>query len=73
MNEAAVATERVVDVVMRDPHVAEVLAKWGVVFCPGCYVALTTSLREVADYNAIKDWPAFLREVADALEADATG
>ncbi len=73
MSQATVASERVVDVVMRNPHVAEVLAKWGVVFCPGCYVALTTPLREVADYNAIKDWPAFLREVADALEAHAAG
>jgi iron-sulfur cluster repair protein YtfE (RIC family) len=62
-------TERVVDVVMKNPHVAEVLARWGVVFCPGCYVALTSTVREVADYNAIKDWPRFLRDVADALEA----
>jgi iron-sulfur cluster repair protein YtfE (RIC family) len=66
-------TARVVDVVMANPQVAEVLARWGVTFCPGCYVALTSTLKEVADYNAIKDWPRFLREVADALEGAGSG
>lgn len=67
-----VAERRVVDLVLEEPHVAEVLARWGIVFCSGCYVALTSSLKDNASYNAVHDVPAFLREVADALERTAT-
>jgi hypothetical protein len=61
--------DRVMDLVLANPRVAEVLAAWGVTFCPGCFVALSSGLREVAGYNAIQDWPRFLRDVAAALEA----
>jgi hypothetical protein len=59
---------RVVDAVLRDPAVAEVLADYGIVFCPGCYVLLTSTLEEAAGYNAVQDVPAFLRRLADVLE-----
>lgn len=64
---------RVVDAVLQDPHVAEVLADHGIVFCSGCYVLLTSTLEEAAIYNAVQDVPAFLRQVADALEAANSG
>lgn len=64
------AAARVLDLVERTPRVAEVLAEHGIVFCPGCYVALASPLGEVAAYNAVRDVAAFLRRVADALEAD---
>ncbi|MCL8209012.1 MAG: hypothetical protein K6V97_13220 [Actinomycetia bacterium] len=60
---------RVLDLVERSPAVVEVLAAHGIVFCPGCYVALASPLREVADYNAVRDVAGFLRQVADALDA----
>lgn len=66
---AAEATARVVDAVMQDPHVAEVLADYGIVFCSGCYVLLTSTLEEAAIYNAVQDVPGFLRHLADVLEA----
>lgn len=65
---AGEASIRVVDAVLRDPAVAEVLADHGIVFCPGCYVLLTSTLEEAAAYNAVQNVPAFLRQLADALE-----
>jgi iron-sulfur cluster repair protein YtfE (RIC family) len=64
-----VARARVVDLVVQDPHVAEVLARWGIVFCPGCFVALTSTVEQNGHYNAVKSLPDFLREVAGALES----
>jgi iron-sulfur cluster repair protein YtfE (RIC family) len=65
------AATRVLDLVERAPGVAEVLAEYGIVFCPGCYVALASPLDAVAAYNAVRDVAALLRRVADALEAGA--
>lgn len=66
---ASASSVRVVDAVLQDPHVAEVLADHGIVFCSGCYVLLTSTLEEAAIYNAVQNVPAFLRQLADTLEA----
>jgi iron-sulfur cluster repair protein YtfE (RIC family) len=65
---ATVGSRRVVDLVVQQPAVAELLARYGIVFCPGCYVALTSTLEQAGHYNAVSDIAAFLREVADFLE-----
>jgi hypothetical protein len=59
----------VVEVLLQKPAIAEVLAEHGIVFCPGCYVALTSTLKDAADYNAVRDVSTFLRQLADALDA----
>jgi iron-sulfur cluster repair protein YtfE (RIC family) len=65
---------RVVDLVMQVPQVAEVLARHGIVFCPGCYVALTSSVVKAAQYNAVQDVAGFLAELAEAVRrAQAAG
>ena len=68
-----VAQARVVDLVVADPHVAEVLARWGIVFCPGCYVALTSTVEQNGHYNAVSNLSQFFREVADALDTESAG
>ncbi len=73
VSAAKAASVRVVDAVVHDPHVAELLASHGIVFCPGCYVLLTSTLEEAAAYNAVQDVPAFLRQLADALEGPTSG
>lgn len=60
---------RVVDVLTQWPAVAEVLARHGIVFCPGCFVALTSTVVQAAQYNAVRDVAGFLRELAAAVEA----
>ncbi len=64
----SLADTRVVDMVVERPEAAEILARFGIVFCPGCYVALTSTLEQAGHYNAVGDIPRFLREVADFLE-----
>ncbi len=52
----------------RHPNVLKVLAKHGVVFCPGCFLTLFSPLRKAAAYHAVPNLESLLGDLRRAIK-----
>ncbi len=50
-----------------NPRVLKVLDRYGIVFCPGCYLTLFSTPAKAAAYHAVEDKKSFLRDLDHLL------
>ncbi len=50
-----------------NPRVLKVLDRYGIVFCPGCYLTLFSTPAKAAAYHAVEDKKAFLEDLDHLL------
>jgi len=60
---------RIGEILERAPRAIEVLDKYGVHFCAGCFFTLMSPPRKAAGYHAVRDVAAFLRDLKRRLGA----
>jgi iron-sulfur cluster repair protein YtfE (RIC family) len=52
-----------------NPRVLKLLDRYGIVFCPGCYLTLFSTPAKAAAHHAVEDKKAFLKDLAHLLSS----
>ncbi len=54
-------------IIGENPRVLKILDRYGIVFCPGCYLTLFSTPAKAAAYHAVEDKKAFLKDLEHLL------